>query len=113
MKAEFYGLTIAGVMASSVAHMLLKLSARRGGTALATWIDPRSLAAYALFGSAVLVSAFAVRELEYGTIVALSALGYPMVALLSALILKEPTTPRMLGAQALVCAGVLLYCLPL
>ena len=113
MKAAFYLLTIAGVMASSVAHVLLKLSARRGGTAITTWTDPRSLAAYALFGSAVLVSAFAVRELEYGIIVALSALAYPLVALMSALILKERTTPRMLGAQALVCAGVLLYCLPL
>ena len=113
MKALFYALTLTGVAASSSAHVLLKLSARQGGSASAIWLDPRSLGAYALFAAAVLATAFSIRELEYGVIVALSALGYPLVALLSASVLKERIVARQAGAQVLVCAGVLLYCLPL
>ena len=113
MKTFFYLLTLSGVAASSCAHVLLKLSARRGGSAQSIWLDPRSLGAYALFAAAVLATAFSIRELEYGVIVALSALGYPLVALLSAGVLRERIAARQAGAQALVCAGVLLYCLPL
>lgn len=113
MKTFYYLLTLSGVAASSCAHVLLKLAARRGMSALATWLDARSLCAYALFAAAVLATAFSVRELEYGVIVALSALGYPLVALLSAGVLREPVAARQALAQALVCAGVLLYCLPL
>ena len=113
MKTEFYLLTLLGVAASSGAHVLLKLAARRDASLRATWFDPRALAAYALFAAAVLITAFSIRELEYGVIVALSALGYPLVACLSFGLLKEPIGLRQAGAQALVCAGVLLYCLPL
>ena len=113
MKVMFYLLTLAGVTASSFAHVLLKLSARKGGSAWSVWFDPRSLCAYALFAVAVMATAFSIRELEYGVIVALSALGYPLVALLSAGVLRERIAARQAGAQALVCAGVLLYCLPL
>jgi drug/metabolite transporter (DMT)-like permease len=113
MKGLFYLLTLSGVAASSFAHVLLKLSARQGGSATAMWLDPRSLGAYALFAAAVLATAFSIRELEYGVIVALSALGYPLVALLSAGVLREKIAPHQAGAQALVCAGVLIYCLPL
>ena len=113
MKALFYLLTLSGVAASSCAHVLLKLSARQGGSARAIWLDPRSVVAYALFAAAVVATAFSIRELEYGVIVALSALGYPLVALLSAGVLKERIAARQASAQALVCVGVLLYCLPL
>ena len=41
------------------------------------------------------------------------ALMVALVALLSAGVLRERIAARQAGAQALVCAGVLLYCLPL
>ena len=114
MSVEYYYLlTLSGVVATSFAHVLMKLSAQRGRSAIKTWIDPRSVAAYSLLSFAVIATAFSIRELDYGLIVAISALAYPLVALFSILLLKEPLTRRSGEAQALVCLGVFLYCLPI
>ncbi len=79
--------------------VLIKLLMRLGGLAWATWLAPRPLAA------------ISIRKLEYGVIVALSGLGYPLAAPLSAGVLKELIAARQAGSQVLLCAGVLHYCL--
>ena len=112
MKGGYLLLTLAAVMASSVAHVLLKSAARRGEAMLTTWLNVRSLAAYSLFACAVIATTYALRELEYGVVVALSSLGFPLVALFSVFLLKESLTPRFASAQALVCCGVVVFCLP-
>jgi drug/metabolite transporter (DMT)-like permease len=114
MRLEYYYLlTLSGVIATSLAHVLMKFSARRGRGAIKTWFDPRSVGAYALLSFAVIATTFSIRELDYGLIVAISALAYPLVALFSVFLLKEPLTRRAGEAQMLVCLGVFLYCMPI
>jgi drug/metabolite transporter (DMT)-like permease len=105
-------LALTGVLLSSLAQLLLKqaanMSLSRQRFDLA-WLNPYAILGYGLLLSAVLTSAYVLRYLGVGVLTSLTALAYPLVAVLSGAIFKETICSRQWLGMTLICGGVLVF----
>lgn len=105
-------LALTGVLLSALAQILLKqaanvsIASQRLGLA---WLNPLAILGYGMLLSAVLTSAYVLRYLGVGVLTSLTALAYPLVAVLSGAIFKETIRPRQWTGMVLVCGGVLIF----
>lgn len=107
---SYYVVFCVSVLAASVSQLLLKQSALIPRESLAReYLNPRSLAAYALFFVSTLLTVWAYRGVPLSAGAMLEATGYVYVACFSRIFLREPLTRRTLAGLALIILGILVY----
>ncbi len=110
----YAGLSLLGVLVSSVSQVLLKKSAmRRHASALREYLNPLVVLAYVLFVGSTLLSVLAYRGIPLSMGSILDATGYVYVTFFGVTIFHERITPRKALALALILLGIVIYSLGL
>ena len=103
-------IALAGVFISAISQVMLKKSAdKRYENALAEYLNPLVIGAYALFVGATLMSTLAYRVIPLSMGPILDATGYLYVTLFGVLIFHERMDRRKLLALAIILAGIAIY----
>lgn len=102
-------LVAVSISLTSLAHVLLKSGADGAPGYWGSLLARRTLSAYVLLGAAALSMVFALAQVPLMTYTLWASLGYPLVALLSRVLLKERLRPRTLLGTACIVASIVLY----
>jgi drug/metabolite transporter (DMT)-like permease len=107
-----FALALTSVLLSSLAQLLLKQAANTSVTrqdVRLAWLNPLAMLGYGMLLTSVLTSAYVLRYLGIGVSTSLTALAYPLVALLSRTVFKETIQRRQWLGMSCVCLGVLVF----
>ncbi len=105
-------LAVFSIFFSSLAHLFLKKAAllsMQAGRPFLAWLSPYALFGFGILLSTVVLTVALLRELPLTVLTSLTALSYPMIALLSKFMLQELISFRQWLGIACVCLGVLLF----
>ncbi len=111
MNVIFYAsLMLLGVFISSLAQVLLKKAAQREyETVWKEYLNPRVIAAYAIFFAATLLSVYAYKAIPLSLGAILEATGYLYVTVFGVLLFREKLDPVKLLALGLILGGICVY----
>jgi drug/metabolite transporter (DMT)-like permease len=122
MRVEML-LLIAGAGISAVSQLLLKISANRnsaggsggaaGGSFLqrfrAQYLNPLVIGGYALLFVAMVIPLYALKFIDMKFAAIFESLGYVFIMVLSAVVLRERITRRLVLGIVLIVAGVIVF----
>jgi drug/metabolite transporter (DMT)-like permease len=106
-----WAMAIGGAVVTAACQVMLKAGAERNQArvSLRLWINPLSIAAYALLFGVTLMNLFALRVVPLRTFVILGPLTLILVTLFSRLFLNERLTARQIVAAAVIAAGIAIF----
>lgn len=106
----YIAIFLISVFLSSVSQVLLKTSANAAHENKAKeYLNPRVIAAYALFFACTLITVLAYRKVPLSLGAILEASGYIFVAVLGRIFLKEKIGKRKLFGLVVVLVGILIF----
>ncbi len=111
MNAFWLGVLVLVALLTAIGHLMFKLAAVGERRLRDRLRDPRFLVGCTCFGLAPVLTFLAARYLDYSIIYALTALNFPLVMLLSHLVLREPVDrTKLLAVGGILCGlGVFLW----
>lgn len=108
----YVGVFLFGVFISSVSQVLLKKAAQKDyPNAIAQYLNPLVVFAYAIFLASTLLSVLAYSKIPLSLGPVLEATGYLYITAFGVLIFKEHLTKKKVLALGLIVAGICIYAL--
>lgn len=106
----YAGINLVGVFISAISQVLLKKSAMAGHeSALAEYLNPRVIIAYAMFVGSTLLSVIAYKGIPLSMGPILDATGYLWVTVFGITIFGERLGTKKVLALALIIGGIAIY----
>jgi multidrug transporter EmrE-like cation transporter len=102
---------LAGVVVASTGQLLMKKGALRGRgrSIIGSFLDPFTIAGYALMLTSTITSTIALKTLPLHLTVSLLPLGYAVVVALSVAILGERMKRHHIWGMLMILAGVVIF----
>lgn len=102
---------LAAVFIASAGQLLMKMGALRGrsGSLLRSFLDPLTVAGYTLMLGSTVVATIALKTLPLHFTVSLQPIGYIIIIVLSATILRERMRRHHLWGMLLILVGIVIF----
>jgi|AGTN01.1.fsa_nt_gi EamA-like transporter family. len=104
-----YVFMAASILLTGVSQTLLKIGANGQPSGLGTYLNPASLAGYALFLVVTVCSVLALRDMELKSFYAMASLNFLVIMILSWLVLGERLTKNKVAAVTIIIAGIIVF----
>ena len=112
MIKGFVGIYLISVFIASCSQILLKISANKTyQKRIYEWLNPIVISAYSIFFLSMLLTNYALREVEYKYSASIESLGYLFILVLSTIILKERITKKKVMGNLIIIIGIMIYTL--